>query len=153
MKGGYIHEHLLLDGLERAFKKRGAKVRRQVSTRPGRKTGYADLLIDLESGRLVIEAEMSSKRIDNDLKKARDLEAIWLWIVVPNQKVAHSVRKQLEELGVRAIEPWICVLTLGQALERVTNCFSLFSRPKLKGKTNTVSDGDAVSRNELGKGA
>ena len=126
MKGGFIHECVLLDKVESRFAEQGFQAERQVATHRGQGAGYADLVINLGSSKLVIEAELSAKRIRNDLKKARALKAQGLWIVVPNRKVASSVRKHLRKLNVREIDPWLCVLTLGQALERARNVFWSF---------------------------
>ena len=126
MKGGYIHERLLLDRIERLFRERCIEVEKQVSTIKGKRARYADLVVKIGPHRLVVEAETSSMRVKGDLEKANEMSATWLWIVVPNRKVADSVRKQLRTLNVRETEPWLSILTLGQALERVTNCYSLF---------------------------
>lgn len=135
MKGGYIHERLILDRIERLFKEQGVEVQRQVATVKGQHTRYADLIVRIGSHRLIVEAEMSNRRIEGDLQKAKEVSATWLWIVIPNRMVADSVRRRLRELNVREKEPWLCVLTLGQAVERIANCFSLISPVKLTRKT------------------
>jgi hypothetical protein len=127
MLGGLCHEHVLLDPLEAAFGKRNAETSRQVPVRLGAKLGFVDLVVQLGSGRLAIEAEMTPRRVVNDLHKAAALEATWLWVVVPNCRVARSVRTQLRKLGVPERRPWISVWTLGEAIQQVVNCFPLFS--------------------------
>ena len=102
-------------------------MQRQVATVKGRRTRYADLVVRIGSHRLIVEAEMSKRRIEGDLQKAKEISATWLWIVVPNRTVADAVRRRLIELNVRENEPWLCVLTLGQAVERIANCFALIS--------------------------
>ena len=134
MKGGYVHEIVMLERLEQMFDERGFETMRQVRTRSGRKTGYADLVVTYGSSKLLVEAEMSSKRIVNDIQKAQDLGAAWLWIVVPNPKVRRSVRKQLLNLAMNDMEPWICVLTIGQAVQRVKGCFPFFFESMVKGE-------------------
>ena len=136
MKGGPVHENVLLDEMEKCLRKVGASVRRQVPTGPGRGPRYADLVAAAGAGRLVIEAEMSSQRVAEDLQKALDLGATWLWIVAPSPRVARSVRRRLQRIGAGENEPWLCVLTLGQAIERVRKYFPLFFIPKDEGKTN-----------------
>jgi len=126
MKGESTHEYILAT-LKESLVRRMVSVSTQVATRHGRDTGYVDLLAEGRGIRLAIEAEMTSRRVSNDLQKAADLEA-WLWIVTPNARVANSVRSRLRRLGVREKLPSICVLTLGQALSRVAICFPLFSR-------------------------
>lgn len=144
MKGGYIHERLLLDTIERLFKGQGAEVERQVATLKGRRTRYADLIVRAGTHRLIVEAETSSRRIKGDLQKANEVSATYLWIVVANRKVADSVRKRLRKLNVRENQPWLCILTLGQATERVANYFPLFSRSKVERKTIKHTQGGSI---------
>ena len=124
MNGGYVHEDVLLRPLEQAFRHRGISVFRQVPSRPGRGARYVDLLADLGHARLAIEAEMTPRRVASDLQKAAELEA-WLWIVVPNRSVREAVQRSLRKQHVPQREPWICVLTLPQALQRITDCCSI----------------------------
>ncbi len=115
----------MLDVLSHAFARRNVAVSRQVATRPERSTGYVDMVAEGHGWRLAIEVEMSARRVANDLHKAAELEA-WLWIVVPNAKVSRAVLRRLQDLDIQPRAPWICVLTLGQALQRLTNCFPCF---------------------------
>jgi hypothetical protein len=124
MKGDIVHEHSL-DDLADALASRRFAVSRQVATRMGRDIGYVDLVAERGGRRLAIEVEMSARRVANDLRKAAALGAS-LWIVVPNRRVVRAVRRRLADLGVRPTAPWICVLTLGQAMHRLKNCFPLF---------------------------
>ena len=124
MNGETPHEHYMLEPLEQDLKRHGATVTRQMKSRSGPGGGYADLFARMGSIRLVIEVEMTSRRIANDLIKAADLDA-WLWVVVPNGKVAQAVRRRLKRLHVRPREPWIFVLTLPQALQQITNYCSI----------------------------
>ena len=91
MKGKHIHEGML-DELEKALRERRAKTERQVPIRLGKKLWYADLVAELDGRRLLIEVEMSSRRIAGDLQKAGALQATWLWIVVPNDRVKRSAQ-------------------------------------------------------------
>ena len=141
MNGGLVHENILLAPVERALRQCGVAVERQVPTRPCREGGYGDLVAVLGPRRLLIEAEMSSRRIANDLQKALDLGATWLWILVPNCRVASAVRRQMKRMRVREMEPWVCVLTLGQTLERIRKYVPLFSVSMTEGKTNTDGTG------------
>lgn len=126
MKGGTVHEHIL-NVLKATFAIIGMTVSTNVVTKPGRDTGYGDLLAEGHGVRLLVEIETTSRRVANDLQKAADLEA-WLWIVTPTSRAASSVRARLKRLGVREDPPSLCVLTFGQSLSRITNCFPLSSR-------------------------
>ena len=118
MNGGYVHEHIL-DALEQEFRKTGAEVARQVPSRPGRRTGYVDLVVRRGDNLLAVEAETSCRRIVEDMQKAEELGAR-LWIVVANRRLADSVKRHLKTLWSWKTTD-VCVLTLGQALARITN--------------------------------
>ena len=100
----------------------GILTSRNVATQPGKQTGYGDLVAWGKEWRLLIEFEMGPRRVANDLRKAAELNAA-LWIVVPNGRVRSAVRRQLRRCGVREKYPARCVLTLGQAVSRVTDSF------------------------------
>ena len=139
MKGKCVHEKVLLGRMEKQIRESGVAVRRQVPAGSGRTRRYADLVAFVGTKRLIIEAEMSSKRVAGDLLKALDLGASWLWIVTPTQRVARSVRRRLRKMGIVENEPWLCVLPLGQAIESVRHYLPLFSIPKVTGKRNAKS--------------
>ena len=110
----------MIDVLERAFQKRELHTRRQVPSRKGRITGYVDLLVYSDDGRLLlVEIEMSPKRALGDVRKREDFgERAILWIVVPTRKLAQAIKKHLESLEIEENEK-ICVLPFGAAMKRV----------------------------------
>jgi hypothetical protein len=136
MNGGDVHE-LMLDDLAQRFEDVGVAVSRQAPSCPGRHTGYVDLLVHLDKTTLAIEVEMSSRRAENDIQKARELGA-GLWIVVPNCRVATSIRRRLRQLGSRRKKDAL-VLTVGQARNRVRAFVAGSRRSVADLKTNTSS--------------
>ncbi len=136
MDGGFVHERVTLDRLETIALSIGALTQRQVRTSGG---GYVDLLIERSTLRIAVEAELTPRRIANDLTKAMDLAADELWIVVPNVAVAASVRAALDRMSVRHGRRGVFVLTLGQTTQWLTDCISKnsgsLSHPENK-KTN-----------------
>ena len=124
MKGGVIHETVMLNPLKKVFRQQNLVVLQQVPARPG----FVDMAVVVGTHLLAIEAEMTARRVENDLRKAASLKATWLWIVVPNNRVAESVRAKLSKLSVEHRRPWISILTIGQAMERVTSSIPFFSR-------------------------
>ena len=92
MRGGYVHNRVLLDPIDTKAWRSGARVDREVAIRVGGQVLYGDLLIRDGSKRILVEAELSSKRIPNDLAKAAAFEVCELWLVVPNPGVARSVQ-------------------------------------------------------------
>ena len=145
MNGGYVHE-FILDSLDKAFREADVAVSRQVPSRPGRQTGYVDLVAHVGGETLAIEAEMSPRRVLQDLQKAEELGA-HLWIVVANRRVVSSVRKHLRQLRTGK-KMDVCVLTLGQALQRVRNCFPISRMSMVNEKTNTGRPRRASDRPE-----
>ncbi len=124
MNGGFLHEVVTLDRLESLARDAGADAARQVRTPTG---GYIDLVITIGTHRIAVEAELTSKRVANDLEKAVSAEATELWVVTPVPRTARSVKRGLNRVNRNCKTPVVFVLTLGRAIQRLTNCFSLFS--------------------------
>ncbi len=123
MRGGYIHSRVLLDPIAQKAWRFGAQVDREVAIRVDEKVLYGDLLIRGSSKRILVEAELSSKRILNDLAKAAAFGACELWFVVPNPRVARSVRQKLLHLSIELGTPGLFILSLPQALQRLEGIF------------------------------
>ena len=119
MRGGYIHNRVLLDPIAQKAWQFGAQVDREVAIRVDERILYGDLLIRASSKRILVEAELSSKRIPNDLAKAAALGACELWVVVPNPRVVRSVRQKLSRLPIEPGSPGLFILLLPQALQRL----------------------------------
>lgn len=140
-RGGFIHEKVVLDRLVRAARVRGATVCRQVQAGSGRGAGHIDLVLARGGRTIAVEVELSPKRVNRDLRKAAAIGADELWIVVPHRRTADAVGRRLAALAVSAEgSRGIFVLTLGQALQRIEHCFSLFSGAHVQEKRNRASD-------------
>ena len=124
---GYLHNDVLINPLDEAFRSFGATTRRESYVNNDGVLGAVDLLVDQPHVRIAIEAELSSKRIHGDLRKAVAVRADELWIVVPTVRHVRSVRRKLATLPPPPIWLDVFVLTQGQALQRVTNCLSLIT--------------------------
>lgn len=125
MNGGYIHDRSLLEPLVQAFQEAGAMVQLQAHSHSDSYTGYCDLTARFPGDRLIaVEIEMTTRRIANDIQKAINLKADELWIVVPNQNVLLASRCRLQQLAPGPEVP-VFILTLPQALKRVSDCFPL----------------------------
>lgn len=126
MRGGVIHERSL-DLLDTRFASLGAKTGRQVPVSLGRSTGYIDLVVEMESILLAIEAERSERRVAGDVIKAQKVGAAELWIVTPQQMLARRIRDSLVDVCPgKQNHLAVSVLTLGDALHQVPDCFSRF---------------------------
>jgi len=145
MRGRHLHNWELTNPLERAFQERGAITQREVATQIDGRRLFADLLVELSQKRIVVEVELTTKRIANDLIKGMAFGCTELWVVVPNARVARAVRRKLLRLSIRPHGAGVFILTLGQALQRVSKCFPLISGPippEIKSQSNTSSKSD-----------
>lgn len=119
---GFVHEVVLLPPIEACLIGLGARTSREHHAGPGREAGYVDLYAEWPNFSACIEAEMTSRRVLGDVKKAILLKADLLLIVVPDCSVRASCRRRLKAIlgknGDPKIEIW--VLTLKPAIQRLT---------------------------------
>ena len=127
MRGTYLHNEVLIDPLDRAFRSFGATTRLESYVNASGVAGAVDLLVEQPQVRIAIEAELSVRRVGRDLRKAIAVRADELWIVVPNVRLVRSVRRKLSTLPATPIWLDVFVLSQGQALQRVTDCFSMIA--------------------------
>ncbi len=131
---GFVHEEILLRPVAGHFCKAGARIHHQYRTGPGRRAGMIDLFIEYGSHRIAIEAETSPDRVGNDVAKAVAVRATLLLIIAPERRIAKAVRRRLNRPNSPGasdeLEVW--VLPLGQALQRIRNCFPLMTRPNVR---------------------
>lgn len=126
MRGGYVHNRVLIDPIAQKAGRLGAEVDREVAMEVDGRVLYGDLLIQMGSKRILVEAELSARRIPNDVAKAAASGVCELWVVVPNPRVARSVRRKVLQ---QSIEPGaeLFILPLPQALQRLEETFELNS--------------------------
>ena len=135
MRGGFLHNVVLITALVLEWTKRGARTWREAAVHLGHTTGYIDLLVEIAGFRVAIEAELTPRRVANDIEKAIAVRAQELWVVVPDAQVARAIRRKLHLVPIAEGTPKIFVLTLGQAKQRVRNLVPFISGANvLKGK-------------------
>ncbi|MCH8080233.1 MAG: hypothetical protein IIA06_10740 [Proteobacteria bacterium] len=127
MRGGYVHNRVLADSIKQKALQLGVQVECEVTIEVERRILYGDLLIQGGDKRILVEVEMSSKRIDKDLVKATALKVCEVWIVVPNPKVAELVRRKIKQLMIVPGVTRLFILLLPQALQRLEELFELNS--------------------------
>ncbi len=127
MRGGFIHNVILITALAELFELEGWRVDTEVPIRVGTTIRFVDLVAEREGYCIAVEAECSPKRIEGDLDKARALGAQELWIVTPNTRIAAGVRRKLDRLFVPVNRDGLFVLTQGAAKERIMNGLPLFA--------------------------
>ena len=127
MRGGFLHNSILLNPIETHFLQLGAEVRREHRTESSGFLGFVDLFVLLGVHRLVFEAELSADRVHRDVSKAIQLEATQLLIVVPCSRLVRSIRRRLRPHERTRNGMRVSVLTLGGVLHQVRHQFPLFS--------------------------
>ncbi len=121
MRGGYLHNVILIAVLSDLFELEGWHTDQEVPVRMGSTIRFVDLVAEREGYCIAIEAECSAKRIEGDLDKAQAIGSQELWIVTPTARIAESVRRKLDRLYVPVNRDGLFVLTQGAATERVMN--------------------------------
>ncbi|MCG8404184.1 MAG: hypothetical protein MI923_03190 [Phycisphaerales bacterium] len=126
MRGGFLHNRVLLEPPERFLLERGASVKHEFPTAPGRDAGFVDLFAEYESRRIVVEAELTPARVVNDVAKAVALNANLLLIIVPTRSVAKAANKRLSAIE-RPEGLTICCEPLGTAMKALRDFCSLMT--------------------------
>ena len=127
MRGGFVHNDVMVEPLADAFEADGWNTELEVPIRTGESIAFIDLVADCDGYCIAVEAECSPARIDRDLDKGQALSADELWIVTPNVRVADSVRRKLGRMLIPVDRGGLFVLTQGAAMARVRDCLSLFA--------------------------
>lgn len=126
MRGRFLHNQLLVAPLAEALRQSGWQVNVEFHVRSETYTGFIDLKASRDGQVLAVEAELTPRRVKNDIAKAIAMNASELWIVVPEYHAARAVRAVVARHAARKKLP-IRVLTQGQAIQRVKGCFPLIS--------------------------
>lgn len=125
MRGGFVHNAILVGRLDVAFRAAGATTRLEYPIGPGAPRGYVDLLATLGGVRVACEAELRADRVAFAVRKAVWLDADYLLLVAPDGTTARALRARFNRLlaETEVAPPPEFILTLGQALQWVANCF------------------------------
>lgn len=135
MRGNPLHNKVLIGGLKKECICLGCCVTTEVKVSGKKRVGYLDMLVEHEGYRIAVEAELTSKRVENDIWKAMISEMDELWFLVPNKRVECAIRRKLNTLP-HPEELKIYVLTLGLAIQELRNRFSFIFNPYPLQKTN-----------------
>ncbi len=129
MRGGFVHNRVLVDRLDAAFRAIGAATWLECPIGPGFPRGFVDILATREGVRVVCEVELRANRVDHAVRKAAWLNADYLLLVTPNGRTARAIRARLARADSRAgaDKPQEFILTLGQAIQWVTHSFPLLT--------------------------
>ena len=121
MRGGFLHNHCLVEPVAQRFAALGANVYREHRVGRSRNAGYVDLFIETHDVKVVVEAEQCTERIDRDRAKAKELRAHLLIIVAPTREIAMALRRRTDRTAgeTSGTEIPIVVATLGSLLQRL----------------------------------
>jgi hypothetical protein len=129
MRGGYVHNNVLLLPVLTQCRALGAGVSLEHRVRVGKRYGAIDIFADFGSRRLAIELETSHLRVPWDIEKARALNVEDLLIPVPSAVVAQAcrrvVRRELATQGSSGMG--VYVLTLPNVHQWLSNYSRLIS--------------------------
>lgn len=124
MRGGFLHNQVLLAPIEAYFRQVGAAVYPEHPV-PGA-WGAVDLFVEYRHHRVAVEAELTPRRVQRDIEKARALNASVLLIVMPTNSLASQAKARLVG-AVRVPGMRIVIRPLGPALAWVERSFPMIS--------------------------
>ncbi len=129
MRGGFGHQ-LIIEPIAAHFRSLpGAEVHEEYQVGPTPAFGAVDLLARWESHRIVVEIELTSRRVVWDIDKALGLDASHLFIVMPTAKAVITARRRVRGAGPTRKPKTFSILPFGPALRRIRDCFPLISNP------------------------
>ena len=77
MRGGYLHNQVLIGTLQRDAKALGCETQLEVPVQVQDSVWFIDLVVRSGSVLIAVEAELSARRVVRDLLKARALQRLW----------------------------------------------------------------------------
>jgi hypothetical protein len=125
MRGGFVHNRVLVARLDSALQAVGATTRLECATGPTSPRGFVDILATLGQVRVACEAELRADRVELAVRKAVWLDVDYLLLVAPDGRTVRALRARFDSLAGRfdVQPPQEFILTLGQALQWVANSF------------------------------
>jgi len=153
MTGNWLHT-ALIEPVELLALQLDNQTKREFQVRPGRRSGFIDLLIWRKSCRIACEAELRADRISADIDKAHQAGVVALLIVTPTGRSARSIERKVRQLDRtgRVGDLPIYVLPLGPALAWLSRFLSNNVRPECQGDINTPKDPAAFRTVGAGNG-
>jgi hypothetical protein len=117
MRGGFLHNEVLVKRLRQMAQECGAAVHLEAPVRIDGVVNYIDLAIEKGGQVTVCEPEQSWRRVDNDVRKAVAFGAQRLLIVTPDSHTAQACRRQLRRHTLSGAKLQVIACPLGAALE------------------------------------
>ncbi len=129
MRGGFEHQ-LILEPIAAHFRSLpGAEVHEEYQVGPIPAFGAVDLFTVWQAHRIVVEIELTSRRVVWDIDKALGLDASHLFVVMPTAKAVIAARRRVRGAGPFRGPKTFSILPFGPALRRIRDCFPLISNP------------------------
>jgi hypothetical protein len=117
MRGGFLHNQVLVGRLRQVAQECGAVVHLEVPVRIDGVVNYIDLVLEKGAQVTICEAEQTWRRVGNDVRKAVALGAHRLLIATPDSHTAHACHRQLRRHTPSGAKLQVVVCPLGAALE------------------------------------
>ncbi len=119
MRGGFLHQQLIGPIAHRFDATPGARVHREHAAGPTIHHGAVDLYIEYRRHRIVVEAELTPRRVLWDIEKSLNLGATHLLIVMPTAQCAQAARRRIIAAGPILVPDELWVYPLGSAIARL----------------------------------
>lgn len=138
MRGMRLHNWIAIVVMNE-LRRLGLEVRSEASVHDvfGGLVGFVDVLAIVPSGFLVVEVEASTKQLRRDIEKAEAINAMALWIIVPNPKTGRSFRRSLSKQSSGEGLP-VSIFTMPQVQRHIRDEFQricLEANPRLGPRT------------------
>lgn len=133
MRGGFLHQQLIDQVAHHFDRVSGSLVHLEHPAGPTIHHGAVDLFIEYLHHRIVVEAELTTKRVLWDIEKSLNLSATHLLIVTPTAQVAQAVRRRIIAAGPILVPAELWVYPLGPAIARLQFHFPATESSCLRG--------------------
>lgn len=119
MRGGFLHQQLIGPIADRFDATPGARVHHEYAAGPTIRHGAVDLFIEFRGHRIVVEAELTPRRVLWDIQKSLSLGSTHLLIVTPTAQCAQAARRRIITAGPILVPDELWVYPLGAAISRL----------------------------------
>ena len=149
MRGGFLHNTLLVAGIETMLWPIATSIIREFPVRlPGDAVGAIDLFAIIGAHRIAVEVELTADRVPGDMAKAHSANANELLLIAPNAVARGALQRRVRRLTARTPPRLsVHVLTLPLARQYFETCFPFISTP-IPTKNNNAASGQPRSNIE-----
>lgn len=132
MRGGFLHNQMLIAPVKAAFDVCGAQTTEEVWLRAKSCEGFVDLVAEYQNLRIAVEAELTPLRIPRDIVKAVAIGADELWLIVPNAAVRRTAHQRLRRHYPDQWPGRVRTMTPPQAIQHIRKMAEMPSQTEAK---------------------